>query len=159
MHLRDVNDALNTNKKIYFNSRYLHGIDEKRRLQIPSKWRPDEEGAEFTVILWPKHQAGACLRVLPPHKLEKLVAEIEAMPNSDARKDVLRRVVGGNSEQVTLDKSGRICLPEEMAAAAGLKNEARLVGMFEPFEIWDPARFKQVETADAVHQAQAFEMM
>ena len=148
-----------TNKKIYFNSRYLHGVDEKRRLQIPAKWRPEEDGMEFTVMVWPKHQAGPCLRVLPPDKLEKLVAEIEAMPNSDPRKDVLRRVVGGNSEQVTLDKAGRICLPEEMARAAGIKGEALLVGLFERFEIWEPARYKHVEAADAVHQAKAFEMM
>jgi MraZ protein len=152
-----VSDA--PNKKTFFNSKYLHGIDEKRRLQIPSKWRPAEEGVEFTVMVWPKHQAGTCLRVLPPDKLEKLVAEIEAMPNSDPRKDVLRRVVGGNSEQVTLDKAGRMCLPESMAAAAGIKDEALLVGMFERFEIWEPERYKQVEAADAVHQAKAFEMM
>jgi MraZ protein len=147
------------NKKIYFNSRYLHGIDEKRRLQIPAKWRPEQDGFEFTVIVWPKHEAGTCLRVLPPEKLEKLVAEIEAMPNSDPRKDVLRRVVGGNSEQVTVDKAGRICLPEEMAAAAGITNEARLVGMIEQFEIWEPGRYQQVAAADAVHQTKAFELM
>ncbi len=148
-----------TNKKIYFNSRYLHGVDEKRRLQIPAKWRPETDGIEFTVMVWPKHQAGTCLRVLPPDKLEKLVAEIEAMSNSDPRKDVLRRVVGGNSEQVTVDKAGRICLPEEMARAAGIKHEALMVGMLEQFEIWEPARYKHVEAADAVHQAKAFEMM
>ena len=147
------------NKKIYFNSRYLHGVDEKRRLQIPAKWRSDTDGVDFTVIVWPKHQAGTCLRVLPLEKLEKLVAEIEAMPNSDPRKDVLRRVVGCNSEQVTVDKAGRICLPEEMAHAAGIKHEALLVGMLEQFEIWEPARYKHVEAADAVHQAKAFEMM
>jgi len=147
------------NKKIYFNSRYLHGVDEKRRVQIPAKWRSDTDGVDFTVIVWPKHQAGTCLRVLPLEKLEKLVAEIEAMPNSDPRKDVLRRVVGCNSEQVTVDKAGRICLPEEMARAAGVKHEALLVGMLEQFEIWEPARYKHVEAADAVHQAKAFEMM
>ena len=147
------------NKKIYFNSRYLHGVDEKRRLQIPAKWRSDTDGVDFTVIVWPKHQAGTCLRVLPLEKLEKLVAEIEAMPNSDPRKDVLRRVVGCNSEQVTVDKAGRICLPEEMARAAGIKHEALMVGMLEQFEIWEPARYKHVEAADAVHQAKAFEMM
>ena len=112
---------------------------------------------EFTVILWPKHEAGACLRVLPQEKLEKLVSEIEGMPSDDPRKDVLRRVVGSNSEQVALDKAGRICLPEEMAAAAGITKEARLVGMLEQFEIWDPARYQHVETADAVHKAKAFE--
>ena len=84
-------------------------------------------------MVWPKHQAGTCLRVLPPDKLEKLVADIEAMPNSDPHKDVLRRVIGGNSEQVTLDKAGRICLPEEMARAAGIKDEALLVGLLDRF--------------------------
>ena len=152
-----MNDA--PDKKIYFNSRYLHGVDEKRRLQIPAKWRSEKVGVDFTVIVWPKHQAGTCLRVLPPDKLEKLVAEIEAMPNSDPRKDVLRRVVGGNSEQVTVDKAGRICLPEEMARAAGIKHEALMIGMLEQFEVWEPARYKHVEAADAVHQAKAFEMM
>jgi len=152
-----VSDA--PNKKIYFNSKYIHGIDEKRRLQIPAKWRPEVEGFEFTVIVWPKHQAGTCLRVLPPEKLEKLVAEIEAMPNSDPRKDVLRRVVGGNSEQVALDKAGRICLPEEMARAAGLTKEAQLVGMLEQFEIWDPDRYQHDEAADGIHQTEAFGMM
>jgi MraZ protein len=97
--------------------------------------------------------------VLPPAKLEKLVSDIEAMPNSDPRKDVLRRLVGGNSEQVTIDKAGRICLPEAMAQAAGIKNEALLVGLFECFEIWEPGRFKHVAAADAVHQTTAFEIM
>ena len=147
------------NKNTYFNSKFTHGVDEKRRLQIPAKWRPEEDGVEFTVIIWPKHQAGTCLRVLPPNKLEKLIADIEAMANSDARKDVLRRMVGGNSEQVTVDKAGRICVPENMARAAGIKDEALLVGMFECFEIWEPARYQHVEAADLVHQAKAFEMM
>jgi MraZ protein len=152
-----VSDA--PTKKIVFNSRFLHGIDEKRRLQIPAKWRPETEGLEFTLIIWPKHQAGTCLRVLTPARLEKLIAEIETMANSDPRKDVLRRLVGGNSEQVTLDKAGRICVPDAMAQAAGIKGEALLVGLFEFFEIWEPARYKHVEAADLVHQAKAFEMM
>ena len=147
------------NKKIVFNSKFTHGIDEKRRLQIPAKWRPETEGMEFTLITWPKHRVGTCLRVLTPEKLEKLVADIEALPNTDPSKDVLRRLIGGNSEQVTLDKSGRICLPEPMAQAAGVKGEALLVGQFEFFEIWDPARYRHVEAEDAVHQAKAFEMM
>lgn len=147
------------NKKIYFNSKYLHGVDEKRRLQIPAKWRPEGEGAEFTVIVWPKHHAGTCLRVLPQEKLEKLVAEIEAMASTDPHKDVLRRLVGTQSDQVTLDKAGRICLPEEMARAAGITDQAQLVGMLEQFEIWEPGRYKLVEAADGVHQTKAFEMM
>jgi MraZ protein len=144
---------------IYYNSTFKHGVDEKRRLQIPSKWRPDQEGTELTIVVWPKHQAGTCLRVLPPAKMAKLAADIEAMPNGDPNKTILKRSVGSKSVQVALDKAGRICLPDEMAGAAGIKGEAVLVGLIDLFEIWNPARHEQVEAMDAVLSAKAFEMM
>jgi MraZ protein len=144
---------------IYYNSTFKHGVDEKRRLQIPAKWRPEEPGTELTMVVWPKHQAGTCLRVLPPEKMAKLAADIDAMPNSDPAKVILKRFVGSKSVQVTLDKAGRICLPDEMAGAAGIKEEAVLVGMIDRFEIWSPARYEQVEAMDAMLSPKAFEMM
>jgi MraZ protein len=143
----------------YYNSTFKHGVDEKRRLQIPAKWRPEEEGVQLTMIVWPKHQAGTCLRVLPPEKMAKLAADIDGMPNSDPTKVILKRFVGSKSVQVTLDKAGRICVPDEMAGAAGIKDEAMLVGMIDRFEIWSPARYEQVEAMDAVLSPKAFEMM
>jgi MraZ protein len=143
----------------YYNSRYRHGVDEKRRVQIPAKWRPEKEGMELTIILWPKHQAGTCLRVLPPDEMAKLKAEIDAMPRGDASKGVLKRFIGSESEQVTLDKGGRICLPEEMARAAGIKDEAMLVGLLDRFEIWNPSRYEHVKAADATFATEAFKLM
>ena len=35
-----------------------------------------------------------------------------------------------------LDKVGRLCLPEELANVAGIKQEAVLVGRLNKFEIW-----------------------
>lgn len=69
--------------KTVYNSCYRHGVDEKRRVQIPSKWRPEAEGTELTVIVWPKHRAGTCLRVLPPEEMAQLMADLDAMPNGD----------------------------------------------------------------------------
>src|ERR1019366_5107796 len=123
----------------YYNSCFRHGVDEKRRVQIPAKWRPEADGTELTMILWPKHQAGACLRVLPPEKMAKLAADIEAMPNSDPNKGVLKRRIGSKSVQVALDKAGRICVPEDMARDAGIKDEVLLVGLIDRFELWNPA--------------------
>jgi MraZ protein len=151
--------AAQTKEPTYYNSCYRHGVDEKRRVQIPAKWRPEEDGGELTMILWPKHQAGNCLRVLPPEKMAKLVADIDALPNSDPNKSVLKRRIGSKSAQVALDKAGRICLPEEMSHAAGIKDEAMLVGLLDRFEIWNPARYETVEAADEVHTPKAFEFM
>ena len=143
----------------YYNSCYRHGVDEKRRVQIPAKWRPEEAGTELTVILWPKHHAGNCLRVLPPAEMAQLMADIDAMPAGDEKKVFLKRFIGSESVQVTLDKAGRICIPDEMARQADVKDEAMLVGLLDRFEIWNQARYEKVKAADAVLAPKAFEFM
>jgi MraZ protein len=148
-----------TTEPTYYNSLYKHGVDEKRRIQIPAKWRPTEPGAELTLILWPKAKEGPCLRVLPPQQMAKLVAEVNAMPSSDSNKVVLKRFIGSESVQVTLDKAGRICLPEKMAADAGLTSEAMLVGLLDRFEIWSAERYERVKASDSVMAQEAFKLM
>ena len=145
--------------EILYNSKYRHGVDPKRRVQIPAKLRPVEEDVEFTLILWPKNPAGACLRILPPAQMAKLKGDIDAMPNSDPGKVSLKRFIGEHSEQVTVDKAGRICIPEEMASEALIKDEAILVGLLDRFEIWSPERYVDVKVSDAVIAQRAFEMM
>ncbi len=143
----------------YYNSLYRHGVDEKRRVQIPAKWRPEKDGTELTLMLWPQHQAGTCLRVLPPSEMAKMKADIDALPNDNPKKGVLKRFIGSESVQVTLDKAGRICLPDEMTRAAGIKDEAVLVGLLDRFEIWSPGRHENVKAADAVLASEAFKLM
>ena len=151
--------AAKTTGPSYYNSLYRHGVDEKRRVQIPAKWRPEKAGTELTLMLWPQHQAGTCLRVLPPSQMAKMKADIDAMPNGNPNKTVLKRFIGSESVQVTLDKAGRICLPDEMARAAGIKDEAVFVGLLDRFEIWNPNRYENVKAADAVLASEAFKLM
>jgi MraZ protein len=152
-------DPNQINEPTYYNSLYRHGVDEKRRVQIPAKWRPAKEGVEFTLILWPKSKEGPCLRVLPPEEMAGLMRDIDAMPNGDPNKVVLKRFIGSESVQVAVDKAGRIVLPEEMATAAGIKDEAVLVGLLDRFEIWNPARYDKVRASDAVMAQEAFKLM
>ena len=148
-----------TLEPIYYNSVYRHGVDEKRRVQIPAKWRPAKPEIEFTLIWWSKENAGDCLRVLPPEEMAALMRDIKAMPSNDPNKVVLKRIIGSKSIQVMVDKSGRICLPEEMARAAGIKDQAILVGLLDRFEIWSPDRYDAVKTSDDVTAPEAFRMI
>ncbi len=133
----------------YYTSSYRHGVDEKRRIQIPARWRPKKAGTEFTITLWPISTGGAYLRVLPPSQMAKLMRDIEQMPNGD-EKSTLKRIIGGGSDGATLDKSGRMCLPEEMMEKAGITNEAVLVGVLDRFEVWNPERLEKMKMADAI---------
>jgi MraZ protein len=148
-----------TTEPTYYNSLYRHGVDAKRRVQIPAKWRPSEPGTELTLILWPKAKEGPCVRVLPPQQMAKLMRDVDAMPNSDSNKVVLKRFIGSESVQVSLDKVGRICLPDKMAKDAGISTEAVLVGLLDRFEIWSPERFERVQESDAIMAQEAFKLM
>jgi MraZ protein len=147
-------------KEKTYNGCFRHKVDDKRRIPVPARWRPDDpEGVEFTLIVWRKHQAGTCLRVLPPDQLAKLRAAIDALPNSDPNKSVLKRNIGTSSAQAKLDSVGRIMLPDNMAEAADITNEAVLAGMMDRFEIWNPKRYAQVEVLDNALLTKALEMM
>jgi len=142
----------------YYNSCFRHGVDDKRRVQIPARWRPEGE-IELTLILWPKSSEGPCVRVLPPEQMAALMKDIGAMANNDPSKVVLKRFIGSESVQVPVDKAGRICLPEAMAEAAGITKEAVLVGLLDRFEIWSPDRYARVKAADAIMAQEAFKLM
>src|SRR2546428_1141611 len=139
-----------TNEVIYYNSLFRHGVDEKRRVQIPAKWRPTKPDVEFTLILWPNgSQPDACLLVLPPPEMRALAEKIKAMPFADPKASALRRLLGSKSASVTLDKGGRICLPEAMTKAVDIEKEAVLVGLVDRFEIWNPERYETASAVDA----------
>lgn len=147
------------NLRIQFSARFRHGVDEKRRVQVPARWRPDRQGMEFTLILWPKPGVGSCIRGMPPDKMVELVRYLDSMANGDPNKTVLKRIIGSESVQVTLDKAGRLCLPDEMAREAGIQSEAVLVGLLDRFEIWSPDRYEKVKASDAVMATEAFKLM
>ena len=144
---------------IYYNSHYRHGVDEKRRVQIPAKWRP-AEAEVLTLVLWPKGtMPEACLLVLPPKEWQDLVQKLKAMPFADPKAEALRRLLGRKSDRVTLDKGGRICLPEGMAKAAAIEKEAVLVGLLDRFEIWNPERYETASTVDDQLLPEAFKLI
>ncbi len=141
---------------VIYNSIYRHGVDDKRRLQIPAKWRSDD-GGQFTIILWPRGAVReACLLALPPAELMDLMQRLKSMPFADPNAESLRRLIGENSDQVIPDKAGRICLPESMAKAVGIEKEAVLVGLMDRFQIWNPERYEATKTMDKETSLEAF---
>jgi MraZ protein len=135
-----------------FNSTFPMKVDEKRRVQIPAKWRPDEPGAELTLVPW-ETAHGMSLRVFPQGQFLKMIEKIESMAEGSVERDELLRKVGRNSEQVTIDSAGRITLPDGMLKAAGLSTQAVLVGVVRVFEIWSPERFAASEASTALGAA------
>jgi len=152
--------ADNGNSEPCYNARYDNTVDEKRRVQIPAKWRAGQAETEFMLVLWPNGtQKDACLMVLPPPAAEALKTKIKALNFGDPQAEALRRFLGRKSDTVTSDKSGRITLPDPMAKAIGLEKDAVLVGMFDRFQIWNPRTFEEVIAAEDALATEAIKMI
>lgn len=154
--------AMSPNESIqttFYNSKYEHGVDDKRRVQIPAKWKPGNAETELTLIAWPGPTGEKCLMVLPPDVWADLVGKLKAMPFSDPNAEALRRILGRDSDRVTLDKAGRICLPEELAKAAGIDKQALFIGLVDRFQIWSPDRYSRVAPADDILAPTAFKLV
>ena len=130
-----------------FHGSFTRGIDDSRRVMLPSEWKPEDPKLVFRAIAWPlktKHY----LLVLTPDRWRVMLDKLKAKSLNDEQVAVFERVVGANSVSLTLDKVGRFCLPEELANKVGLKKEAKLVGRLNKFEIWSPERFAALAAAD-----------
>jgi MraZ protein len=146
---------------VIYQSIHRHSVDAKRRVQIPAKWRSAaDEGTQFALILWPHPGIpDACVLVLPPAAFSNLVQKITAMPFGDPRAEALRRILGEKSDRVPLDKAGRICLPDWMAKAADIGEEAILNGMLDRFQIWNPQRYDETRPKVQALAPDAFSMI
>jgi division/cell wall cluster transcriptional repressor MraZ len=143
-------------KVAYFHEVFTHGIDDSRRVMLPAKWRPKDPGLVFRVLPWPVN-VEECLLVLPPERWDVMMQKLKMNRMQDRRVAALERVLGGTSAALTLDKVGRLCLPENLAKAAALEKEAVFVGRLDKFEIWSPARHKDSTIQDKILAASVVE--
>jgi MraZ protein len=145
---------------ICYSSVFRHGVDDKRRVMVPAKWRPSDPDLVYTLVLWPDgNELDACLMVLPPDLWRELVSKLKGLAFADPKAQRLRRLIGSKSAQVTLDKAGRICIPEEMARTVGIDKEAVLVGLVDRFQLWGPERHPLVKAEDETMAKEAFGLL
>jgi MraZ protein len=85
-----------------------------------------------------------CLLIYPRPAWEAKRAELAALPY-EAREMV--RLVVGNARDLELDTSGRVLVPPELRAAAGLDREVVLLGLGNYLELWDRERRAAQERA------------
>ena len=139
-------DAEVGGKQPIYTAVYRHGVDEKRRLQIPSKWRGQTR--DLVLAQWPgAWEKDSCLMVVPQRVLQLMIDKLAERPFSDPDADALRRFIGERSDTVSLDKAGRFVLPDAMAKATGITDKVVLVGLLDRFQIWNPDRYQASQGA------------
>lgn len=118
---------------------FRHAIDPKGRVTVPSKWRR-EEGDDFYIIPNPDNE---CLLIMPPEEFKAIGRKVESnTAMSETAKRVFFRTFYSQAQPSTVDKQGRMLLPEEYCKRVGLGEDVVLAGGDVRFEIWNPDRWK-----------------
>lgn len=106
-------------------------VDDKGRLNFPAKFR-DEMGETFYVTCW----LDECLIALPAERFAQITEKLRE--SGLVKNRGLRRMIYGGAVEAQPDKQGRIMLPPELRAHAGITDEAIVVGADDYAEIWSP---------------------
>ena len=115
-----------------FIGEYLHTIDEKRRLAIPSKFRKDL-GKKAVVTRGLEN----CLVVYPMDEWEKLAEKLSSLPTSKEEARSFTRLMLAGAMDVSLDNLGRILIPDYLKKYAVLKKNICIIGLANRIEIWN----------------------
>ncbi len=124
-----------------FMSRYNHTIDPKGRLSIPSKYR-EILGDVFVVS---KGMDG-CLFVYADETWKEFEAKLAALPLVNKQARQLARFFLSGAQYVTVDKQGRILVPQDLRDFAGLEKDVVLSGMGSRIEVWSLEKWNEVNS-------------
>ena len=125
-----------------FMGQFLHNIDEKGRIIIPSKLRDQLSNAVVVTRGFDK-----CIALYSTEGWEKFQTSLLALPSNsqDARKHV--RLIVGSASALEFDKQGRINLPSNLLAHAGAIKECVIVGVLDHVEIWSKEVWESYQNA------------
>jgi len=108
-------------------------LDDKGRLTIPAKFR-----SRFSDGVMVARGLEPCLLIFTPDDWQNYVTSLYGhLPqNKENTRAIARFVFSGASDQ-TLDKQGRILLPSNLRAYAGLREDVVILGIQDHLEVWD----------------------
>lgn len=124
-----------------FRGRFDYSIDQKGRINIPSKFRkmlPPEAEETFVICRAPDN----CLRAYPKDEWEKYENTLITMPVSRDSEKFLR-IIQNTVSDSKLDTQGRVSLTPLQMKIASINKDVSIIGCGGYLEIWDTKRFDE----------------
>ena len=131
-----------------FRGAYQVTLDQKQRVSVPVGFRPLLLHGETEKVVLARH-IEKCLLAFPTTEYQKIVDKLDARPAFDDRANRLRRWLIANAYELSLDKQGRILVPQFLREYADLNGEVLMAGVGPRFEVWSAAAWKEREGKDS----------
>jgi MraZ protein len=120
-----------------FFGRYEHSLDAKGRLILPSKFRPAfEKGGYLTQF------DDRCLALWTPETFEKQMELMQTNQQLSADQRNLARLWASGTQEIEVDKQGRMAIPPLLREYARLTSDVLVNGAIDRVELWSPAEWQ-----------------
>jgi len=116
---------------------YEHTIDAKKRLALPAKFR-GELGDKIIIT----RGIEGCLALYTEAEWKIMSDKISTLTISQAEARSFTRMILAGAMEVSLDKLGRILVPDYLKEYAGLKKNVVVCGLSNRLEIWDSEKWE-----------------
>ncbi len=117
---------------------YTHKIDDKKRLTLPKSF-VKELGTELVLT----RGLDKSLFLYPKEEWKKVVERIKEMSFTQKDARAFSRFMLAGATEVTIDKSGRVLIPDHLKRFANLRNNVVLAGVSDRVEIWDEKTWRE----------------
>ncbi len=127
-----------------FFGRYEHSLDLKGRIILPAKFRsPFDHGGYLTQYY------DRCLALWTPEEFEKQMVQMQQSQGEGPAERNLARVWASGTQEVDVDRQGRIAIPQHLRDFARLDGDVLVQGAIDRVELWSPVVWtEKVEPAE-----------
>lgn len=125
-----------------FIGEYTHSIDDKKRLSVPAKFR--KVLGKKAVIT---HGLNRCLAIYSAKEWAVFAEKLAKLSMGRAEDRGFSRFMLAGAYDVEVDSIGRVLVPENLRAYAGLGEKVVLAGVYDRIEVWDDAAWKSYKAS------------
>ena len=127
---------------IVFLGEYEVTLDAKGRFLLPvgiKKQLPEDAGDQFVIA----RGFEKCLTLYPKKNWDPILAELSKVSEYKAENREFLRYFTMGATLGELDSAGRMLIPPNLKAHAGLEKDIVLVSVINKIEIWDKGKYQQ----------------
>lgn len=129
-----------------FISTFAGTLDAKGRVCIPAPWRQILAAQETAGVYLCPSLDGTALDGFGQALMDSECSRLDQFdPFLSGLHDDLAAQFVSSSVALPIDENGRVRLPDDLIAVAGLKDRVLFVGMGRKFEIWNPETYAPVK--------------
>ena len=131
-------EGLEVTPMALFAGTFENRIDRKGRVSLPADFRAElpADGARV-VYVYPSPR-GTALEACDRGFMQRMSDSIEQFDIFSDEEDDMTASIVAAARRITIDPEGRIALPPELIAEAGIEDAVTFVGRGARFQIWNP---------------------